>query len=295
MANVAWIGLGVMGAPMAGHLSSRGLHSVTAFNRTPSKAESWRAAGNNRSTAPTPYEAADGADFVFCCAGNDSDVRSITTGESGAFRAMKPGAIFIDHTTTSAELARDLASQAQKLDIFYIDCPVSGGEAGAKAGTLTVMAGGDESACRRAEPVVACFAKQFTRMGASGSGQLAKMCNQIAVAGVVQGLAEAIHFAECAGLDIAALMATITKGAAQSWQMENRWQTMHARQFDFGFAVDWMRKDLGICLDEAARNGAELPATAVIDGFYAGLQKSGAGRFDTSSLILRLGSRSKTS
>ena len=289
MAKVAWLGLGVMGFPMAGHLSIRGGHQVTVFNRTAVKAAAWVAAHGQGSAAPTPADAAADADFVFCCVGNDDDLRSVTTGPAGAFGAMKPGATFIDHTTASATIARELASAAAAKGMAFLDCPVSGGEAGAKAGTLTVMAGGDEKAFAVAEPLIKNYARMIRRMGPSGAGQLAKMANQIAVAGVVQGLAEAIHFAECAGLDIEALIGTISQGAAQSWQMQNRWQTMHARQFDFGFAVDWMRKDLAICRNEAASNGAELPMVALVDKFYTEIQELGGNRWDTSSLIARLG------
>ncbi|ADJ23661.1 3-hydroxyisobutyrate dehydrogenase [Hyphomicrobium denitrificans ATCC 51888] len=291
MAKVAWLGLGVMGYPMAGHLKTRGGHDVVVYNRSAEKAAKWREQFGGE-TASTPAEAARDCDAVFACVGNDDDVRSVTTGPDGAFQAMKPGAIFIDHTTASAQLARELASAAEARGLHFLDCPVSGGQSGAEAGALTVMAGGDEAAYARAEPLIAAFARSVRRMGPSGSGQLAKMCNQIAVAGVVQGLAEAIYFAEHAGLDIEALIATISKGAAQSWQMENRWKTMHAREFDFGFAVDWMRKDLGICLSEAASNGAELPATRLIDSFYAQIAADGGGRWDTSSLIARLDPKS---
>jgi 3-hydroxyisobutyrate dehydrogenase len=282
-----------MGYPMAGHLKTRGGHDVIVYNRSAQKAEKWRQQFGGE-TASTPAEAACDCEVVFACVGNDDDVRSITTGPQGAFQSMRPGAIFVDHTTASAQLARELSEAADARGLYFLDCPVSGGQSGAEAGALTVMAGGDEAAYARAEPLIKAFARGARRMGPSGSGQLAKMANQIAVAGVVQGLAEAIHFAECAGLDVEALIATISKGAAQSWQMENRWKTMHAREFDFGFAVDWMRKDLGICLDEAASNGAELPATRLIDSFYADVQAVGGNRWDTSSLIARLGPKSKT-
>jgi 3-hydroxyisobutyrate dehydrogenase len=276
-----------MGYPMAGHLKTRGDHDVVVYNRSPEKAERWRRQFGGE-TASTPAEAARDCDVVFACVGNDDDVRSVTTGPDGAFQSMRPGAIFVDHTTASARLARELSESADIHGLHFLDCPVSGGQSGAEAGALTVMAGGDEAAYARAEPFITAFARSVRRMGPSGSGQLAKMANQIAVAGVVQGLAEAIHFAECAGLDVEALIATISKGAAQSWQMENRWKTMHAREFDFGFAVDWMRKDLGICLDEAESNGAELPSTHLIDSFYGDVQALGGGRWDTSSLIARL-------
>jgi 3-hydroxyisobutyrate dehydrogenase len=290
MASVAWIGLGIMGYPMAGHLKVRGGHDVTVYNRSAAKAAKWAAEFGGK-TAPTPAEAARNCDAVFACVGNDDDLRSVTVGPNGAFQTMRKGALFIDHTTTSACVARELAAAASERGIFFLDCPVSGGHAGAEGGTLTVMAGGDEAAFQRAEPLIKGFARAVQRMGPPGSGQLAKMANQIAVAGVVQGLAEAIYFAECAGLDIEALIATISKGAAQSWQMENRWRTMHAREFNFGFAVDWMRKDLGICLDEATSNGADLPTARLINDFYAEVQALGGGRWDTSGLIARLGAR----
>jgi 3-hydroxyisobutyrate dehydrogenase len=290
MANVAWLGLGVMGYPMAGHLKIRGGNDVRVYNRSPGKAERWCAefAGH---TAATPAEAARDCDAVFACVGNDDDVRAVTIGPGGAFETMRPGSLFIDHTTTSANVARELAEAARARGLFFLDCPVSGGQAGAESGALTVMAGGDEAAYARAEPLIENYARKVRRMGPPGSGQLAKMANQIAVAGIVQSLSEAIHFGERAGLDIEALIATISKGAAQSWQMENRWQSMHARKFDFGFAVDWMRKDLGICLGEAAANGAELPITRIINDFYGEVQTRGGNRWDTSSLITRLGAK----
>jgi 3-hydroxyisobutyrate dehydrogenase len=275
---------------MAGHLKVRGGHDVVVYNRSPAKAQKWREAFGG-ATAATPGEAARDCDAVFACVGNDDDLRGITLGPDGAFGGMNRGALFIDHTTASARIARELSTAAQGLGLAFLDCPVSGGQAGAEAGTLTVMAGGDEKAFETAEPLIRSYARSVRRMGASGSGQLSKMANQIAVAGVIQGLAEAIHFAECAGLDIAALIDTISKGAAQSWQMENRWRTMHERRFDFGFAVDWMRKDLAICFEEAARNGADLTASRLIDGFYADVQAVGGGRWDTSSLIARLGGK----
>lgn len=287
MAKIAWLGLGVMGFPMAGHLKVKGGHDVTVYNRSPEKAEKWVATFAGRS-APTPAKAAEDCDFVFACVGNDDDLRSVTAGANGAFEGMKPGAIFVDHTTASASVARELAATAKSRNLDFLDCPVSGGQAGAENGVLTVMAGGDAAAFAKAEPVIAAFARTIRHMGPSGAGQLAKMANQIAVAGVVQGLAEAIHFAEHAGLDIEALIATISKGAAQSWQMENRWKTMHAREFNFGFAVDWMRKDLAICFEEAAANGAQLPVTRMIDTYYADVQALGGNRWDTSSLIARL-------
>ncbi len=289
MASVAWIGLGVMGAPMARHLCERGGYRVTVYNRTAAKAEAWLAVHGQGRVAPTPAEAARGADFVFSCVGNDEDLRSVAMGEHGAFAAMKPGAVFIDHTTASADVARQLAAAAHAKNIAFLDCPVSGGQAGAEAGTLTVMAGGDQAAFDKAAPVIAHYARTVRRIGPSGAGQLTKMVNQIAIAGLIQGLSEAIHFAEQAGLDLDAVQATISKGAAQSWQMDNRWATMHARAFEFGFAVDWMRKDLAICQAEAERNGAHLPVARMVDQFYAEIQSKGGQRWDTSSLISRLG------
>jgi 3-hydroxyisobutyrate dehydrogenase len=288
MANVAFLGLGVMGYPMAGHLAKRGGHALNVYNRTTAKAEAWVAANGGGRVALTPGDAAKGAEFVFCCVGNDDDLRSVTTGKEGAFAAMAPGTIFIDNTTASADVARELAQAAKTLGFEFLDAPVSGGQAGAENGQLTVMVGGDEAAFVKAQPVIAHFAKMVNRIGPSGAGQLTKMVNQIAIAGLVQGLAEAVHFGQSAGLDIAAVMDTISKGAAQSWQMENRWKSMDTGKFDFGFAVDWMRKDLGIVLDEARRNGASLPVTATVDQFYADVQKMGGKRWDTSSLIARL-------
>ncbi len=288
MANVAFLGLGVMGYPMAGHLAKRGGHSLSVYNRTTAKAEAWVIAHGGGRVALTPADAAKGADFVFCCVGNDDDLRSVTIGADGAFSAMPAGAIFIDNTTASADVARELAAAATARGFAFLDAPVSGGQAGAENGQLTVMVGGDEAAFAKAQPVIAHFAKMVNRIGPSGAGQLTKMVNQIAIAGLVQGLAEAVHFGKSAGLDMAAVMDTISKGAAQSWQMENRWKSMDAEKFDFGFAVDWMRKDLGIVLDEARRNGASLPVTATVDQFYADVQKMGGKRWDTSSLIARL-------
>jgi 3-hydroxyisobutyrate dehydrogenase len=293
MAKVAWIGLGVMGYPMAGHLLTKGGHDVAVYNRTAAKAEAWVEGHSAGAAKATPGAAAEGADFVFSCVGNDDDLRKVTIGPDGAFATMRKGAIFIDHTTASADVARELAVEAAKRGLSFIDAPVSGGQAGAEAGQLTVMCGGDEQAFRTAEPVIRAFAKAVRRLGPAGSGQLAKMVNQIAIAGLLQGLAEAIAFAENAGLDVAAVIDTISKGAAQSWQMENRWQTMHERRFDFGFAVDWMRKDLGICLAEAERNGSALPVTEIVDRFYGDVQDRGGNRWDTSSLITRLPSSSK--
>jgi 3-hydroxyisobutyrate dehydrogenase len=284
MAKVAFIGLGVMGYPMAGHLKTKGGHEVTVYNRTASKAEKWVAQFGGRA-APTPRQAAEGQDFVMACVGNDNDLREVTLGSDGAFGGIRKGTVFVDHTTASAEIARELHSAAKKGGFDAIDAPVSGGQAGAENGVLTVMCGGDVEPFVRAEMIIAAYARACNLMGAPGSGQLAKMCNQICIAGVVQGLAEALHFAKCAGLDTEKLIATISKGAAQSWQMENRYKTMVDGKFDFGFAVDWMRKDLGICFAEARRNGARLPVTALVDQFYAEVQKMGGKRWDTSSLI----------
>ncbi len=291
MAKVAWIGLGVMGFPMAGHVLKRGGHDLAVYNRTAAKADHWLETNGAGRAAPTPADAAKDADFVFSCVGNDEDLRQITAGPNGAFSTMKPGAIFIDHTTSSAGVARELSALVSAKGLSFLDAPVSGGQAGAENGTLTVMVGGDAAAFSKAEPVIRCFAKMAKHIGPSGAGQLTKMVNQIAIAGLVQGLSEAIHFAEQAGLDVAAVIETISKGAAQSWQMENRWKTMHAREFDFGFAVDWMRKDLGICLDEASRNGAQLPVAKIVDTFYAEIQAHGGRRWDTSSLITRLATK----
>lgn len=286
MAKVAFLGLGVMGAPMAAHLAQKGGHHVTVFNRTRAKADAW-VAKYGGAAAATPAEAAREADAVFACVGNDDDLRLVTTGPDGAFGAMRAGSVFCDHTTTSATVAREVYAAAKARGIGFLDCPVSGGQAGAEAGVLTVMVGGDAADFAKAEPFINCFARMVRLIGPAGAGQLTKMVNQIAVAGVVQGLAEAIRFAECAGLDVAAVIDTISKGAAQSWQMENRWKTMHEREFDFGFAVDWMRKDLGICMDEAQRNGAPLPVTTTIDSYYGDVQARGGARWDTSSLIVR--------
>jgi 3-hydroxyisobutyrate dehydrogenase len=287
MAKVAWLGLGVMGYPMAGHLKVRGGHEVVVYNRTAAKAETWQRQFGGR-VAATPAEAARDCGVVFACVGNDDDLRSVTTSPDGAFQSMRGGAIFIDHTTASAKVARELAAAADKSGFQFLDCPVSGGQAGAEGGVLTVMAGGDEATFATAEPLMKNYARSVRRLGPSGSGQLAKMANQIAIAGLLQGLAESIHFAECAGLDVEALIETISKGAAQSWQMDNRWRTMHERKFDFGFAVDWMRKDLAICLDEAASNGADLTVAQLVDRFYSEVQALGGKRWDTSSLIARL-------
>jgi len=281
MARVAFIGLGVMGFPMAGHLARAG-HEVTVYNRTAAKAEAWAAQHGGRA-APTPAQAAAGAEIVFACVGNDDDLREVTLGPDGAFAAMAPQAIFVDHTTVSAELARELAAQRPN----SLDAPVSGGQAGAENGQLTIMVGGDAAAFAAAEPVMQAYAKRVGRMGAAGSGQLTKMVNQICIAGVLQGLSEALHFAMEAGLDPDAVVDVISKGAAQSWQMENRAHTMVRGEFDFGFAVDWMRKDLGLVLAEASRNGVSLPLTALVDQFYTDVQKMGGRRQDTSSLIRR--------
>jgi 3-hydroxyisobutyrate dehydrogenase len=287
MAKVAFLGLGVMGYPMAGHLDRKGGQEVTVYNRTGAKAEAWAKEYRGR-MAPTPRQAAEGQDFVMACVGNDADLREVALGRAGAFEGMRRGAVFVDHTTASAEIARELHAEAKKRGFDFIDAPVSGGQAGAVNGVLTVMCGGDAEPFGRAEKVIAAYARACTLLGPSGSGQLAKMVNQICIAGLVQGLAEGIHFAKRAGLDIEALIATISKGAAQSWQMENRYKTMAADKFDFGFAVDWMRKDLAICLDEARRNGAHLPVAALVDQFYSQVQKMGGRRWDTSSLIALL-------
>jgi 3-hydroxyisobutyrate dehydrogenase-like beta-hydroxyacid dehydrogenase len=284
--NVAFLGLGVMGYPMAGHLAAAG-HRVTVYNRTAAKAAEW-VGKHGGASAPTPAEAARGADIVFCCVGNDDDLRSVTLGASGAFAGMGPGALFVDHTTASAAVARELAAAAGQKGLRFVDAPVSGGNLGAINGALTVMCGGEESAFAEARPVAMAFAKAMTLLGPSGAGQLAKMVNQIAIAGLVQGLSEAIAFGQKAGLDMKAVLEVIGKGAAQSWQMDNRGPTMIENRFDFGFAVDWMRKDLGMALDEARRNGARLPVTALVDQFYADLQAQGGRRDDTSSLIKRL-------
>ena len=287
MAKVAFVGLGVMGYPMAGHLKVKGGHVVTVYNRTAAKAEKWVAQYGGNS-APTPKAAAAGQDFVMACVGNDNDLRQVMLGEDGIFAGVAKGAVVVDHTTASAAIARELHAEAKKRGFDFVDAPVSGGQAGAENGVLTVMCGGETEAFARAETIIDAYARACNLMGAPGSGQLAKMVNQICIAGVVQGLAEALHFAQKADLDIEKLVATISKGAAQSWQMENRYKTMAAGKFDFGFAVDWMRKDLAICLAEARRNGASLPLTALVDQFYAQVQKMGGRRWDTSSLIALL-------
>ena len=286
MAKVAFLGLGVMGYPMAGHLKAKG-HEVTVYNRSPEKAQKW-VAQHGGVYAPTPAQAAAGQEIVFCCVGNDDDLRSVTTGENGAFAGMGKGAVFVDHTTASANVARELDTAATAAGFGFVDAPVSGGQAGAENGVLTVMCGGDQATYARVEPVIASFARMCKLMGPAGAGQLTKMVNQICIAGLVQGLSEGVHFAKRAGLDVEAMLEVISKGAAGSWQMENRGKTMNADKFDFGFAVDWMRKDLGIVLDEARNNGARLPVTALVDQFYADVQKLGGGRWDTSSLLKRL-------
>ncbi|MFZ4289457.1 NAD(P)-dependent oxidoreductase [Variovorax sp. HJSM1_2] len=288
--KVAFLGLGVMGYPMAGHLALAG-HEVTVYNRTATKSEAWCAEYASTKApkhATTPRQAAMGADIVFCCVGNDDDLRSVTLGADGAFAGMQPGAIFVDHTTASADVARELAAAAANLGLRFVDAPVSGGQAGAQNGALTVMCGGEQAAFDAVAPTAQAFSRAFARMGDSGAGQLAKMVNQICIAGLVQGLSEAVAFGQKAGLDMPQVLDVIGKGAAQSWQMDNRGKTMVADKFDFGFAVDWMRKDLGLVLDEAKRNGARLPVTALVDQFYADVQQMGGQRWDTSSLIKRL-------
>ena len=285
MARIAFIGLGVMGYPMAGHLRKKGGHEVTVFNRTPTRAAQWVAQYSGAS-APTPREAARDADFVFCCVGNDDDVRSVAYGESGALAGMKKGAILVDHTTASAVLARELDAKARELGLGFLDAPVSGGQAGAQNGQLGIMVGGNPATFARAKPVLDLYAKSCALIGPAGSGQLCKMVNQICVAGVIQGLAEGLNFGQRAGLDMEKVLSVISQGAARSWQMESRWKTMCEGKFEgFGFAVDWMRKDLGMCLEEAKRNGARLPVTALLDQYYAGIQARGGSRWDTSSLI----------
>lgn len=286
MAKVAFIGLGTMGYPMAGHLAQAG-HEVCVYNRTESRAQAWTATYGNRS-AGTPAEAAADAEFVFVCVGNDDDLRSVTLGEQGVLAGMSQGAILVDHTTASAEIARELYDQAKARGIGFLDAPVSGGQAGAENGVLSVMTGGDEAVFAQAEPVIDCFAKAIKLMGPAGSGQLTKMVNQICIAGLVQGLSEATHFLKRAGLDGEKVFDVIQHGAAGSWQMANRHKTMLADEYDFGFAVDWMRKDLSLVLDEARRNGSQLPVTALVDQFYADVQGMNGGRWDTSSLLKRL-------
>jgi 3-hydroxyisobutyrate dehydrogenase len=286
MAKVAFLGLGVMGYPMARHLKAKG-HEVTVYNRTTEKAEKWVSENGGR-VGKTPREAAEGQEIVFCCVGNDDDLRQVVVGQGGALEGMKAGGLFVDHTTASAAVARELHAVAKGKGVAFVDAPVSGGQAGAENGVLTVMCGGDEEAYGRAEPVIMSYARACRLLGPVGSGQLTKMINQICIAGLVQGLAEGIHFGKRAGLDIEAVLDVISKGAAGSWQMENRGKTMNQGKYDFGFAVDWMRKDLAICLDEARRNGAQLPVAALVDQFYAEVQKMGGKRWDTSSLLARL-------
>ena len=290
--KVAFLGLGVMGYPMAGHLVKAG-HEVTVYNRTSKRADAWVAEFGGRA-AKTPREAAAGASFVFACVGNDDDVRAVTLGADGAFAGMAKGAILVDHTTASASLARELAEAAKDAGLGFVDAPISGGQAGAENGVLTVMAGGSEADYARAEPVIDAYARAVRLMGPAGSGQLTKMVNQICIAGVVEGLSEGIHFAQRAGLDPAAVIDVISKGAAQSWQMENRYKTMIAGEFNHGFAVDWMRKDLAICLNEARNNGAHLPVAALVDQFYSEVQAMGGNRWDTSSLVARLNKDTKS-
>ena len=287
MAKVAFIGLGVMGFPMAGHLKKKGGHDLTVYNRTASRADEWVKAYGGQSAA-TPAQAARDADFVFTCVGNDDDLRSVTIGGDGAIAAMKSGAVLIDNTTASAEVARELAEAAGTRGVDFIDAPVSGGQAGAENGVLTVMCGGDETVFDKARPVISAYARMVGLMGPVGAGQLTKMINQICIAGIVQGLAEGIHFSKKAGLDIEKVVEVISKGAAGSWQMENRHKTMNVGEYDFGFAVDWMRKDLGMVLAEARRNGSTLPLTALVDQFYGDVQAIGGNRWDTSSLLARL-------
>jgi 3-hydroxyisobutyrate dehydrogenase len=289
--TIAFLGLGVMGFPMAGHLVTRGGHRVAVYNRSPEKARRFAEGFPTATTAATPRLAAEGADIVFACVGNDDDLRQVTIGAEGAFHGMKKGAIFVDHTTASAEVARELHARAKEMGLGFVDAPISGGQAGAEKGALTVMCGGEPADFTAIEPVVAAYARACRLMGPPGSGQLTKMVNQICIAGLVQGLAEALDFATRAGLDGKAVVDLIKNGAAQSWQMENRHETMLAGEFDFGFAVEWMRKDLAICMAEARRNGASLPVTALVDQFYAELERMGGKRWDTSSLIARLGSQ----
>ena len=283
--KLAFLGLGVMGYPMAGHLAKT--HDVTVYNRTAAKAQAW-VAQHGGAMADTPAEAAKGAPIVLSCVGNDDDLRSVTTGQDGAFAGMEPGALFVDHTTVSAQVTAELYDAAKAAGLHFVDAPISGGQAGAENGQLSIMCGGDLDAYDRAEPVMQVYAKLCRRIGDSGAGQMTKMCNQIAIAGLVQGLSEALHFAQKAGLDGAAVVEVISQGAAGSWQMSNRYQTMLGDKWDHGFAVDWMRKDLGICLAAADENGASLPVTALVDQFYKDVQKLGGGRWDTSSLLKRL-------
>ena len=284
MAKVAFLGLGVMGYPMAGHLKKKGGHDVTVYNRSAAKAQQWVQEYGGRSAA-TPREAAAGAELVLMCVGNDNDIRSVVYGEQGALAAMKTGSILVDHTTASADIARELHAKCKAAGVGFVDAPVSGGQAGAVNGQLGIMCGGEDDVFARAKPVLDIYAKSCVQIGGPGAGQLCKMVNQIAIAGLLQGLGEALNFGKKSGLDLEKVISVISKGAAQSWQMENRWKAINEVKFDgFGFAVDWMRKDLGICLEEAKRNGARLPATALIDQFYAQVQARGGGRWDTSSL-----------
>jgi 3-hydroxyisobutyrate dehydrogenase len=288
MAKVAFLGLGVMGFPMAGHLVKKGGHEVTVYNRTAAKAKQWAEKFGGK-TAATPKAAAEGQDFVMCCVGNDNDLRAVTIGPNGAFAGMKKGATFVDHTTASADVARELDAAAKKGGFKFVDAPVSGGQAGAENGVLTVMCGGDEDAYKGAEPIIAgAYSRMCKRLGPAGAGQLTKMVNQICIAGLVQGLSEGIHFAKKSGLSVPDVIDTISKGAAQSWQMENRYKAMNEGKYDFGFAVEWMRKDLSIAIAEARHNGASLPVTALVDQFYSEVEKIGGKRWDTSSLLARL-------
>ncbi|MFM7084255.1 MAG: NAD(P)-dependent oxidoreductase [Hyphomicrobium sp.] len=288
MARIAWIGLGVMGFHMARHLKERGGHDVVVYNRSPKKITAWNEKFPQSQTARSPAEAAKGANFVFACVGNDNDLREITIGTEGAFQSMPSEAIFVDHTTTSATVSRELHQRGREQNLFFIDAPVSGGQVGAEKGQLAIMAGGDVDAFSRVLPYLECYSKIARLIGPSGSGQLTKMVNQIAIAGLLQGLSEAIHFAEGCKLNLAQVIEVISKGAAQSWQMDNRWKTMHERQFNFGFAVDWMLKDLKICLEEASHCGAQLPIATLVRQYYVDIQASGGGSYDTSSLILNL-------
>ena len=284
--NVAFIGLGVMGYPMAGYISKAG-HNVTVFNRTKSKAEKWIGEYKGK-MANTPAEAADGADFIFTCVGNDNDLKEVSLGENGLFNTAKKGSVYIDNSTVSAEISRELYKAAKDKGFDFLDAPISGGQAGAEGGILTVMVGGDEGTFKKAQPVIDCYSQKVTLIGPSGSGQLTKMMNQMCIAGTVQGLSEAINFGINAGLDMDKVMETISKGAAQSWQMENRYRTMTDDKFDYGFAVDWMRKDLAIVIEEAKRNGSPVPITEIVDGYYAKVQEMGGNRWDSSSLIALL-------
>lgn len=286
MARIAFIGLGAMGYPMAGHLASKG-HQVVVYNRTLATAQRWQQEYSGE-VAQTPAEAALNAEFVMCCVGNDDDLRAVTLGTDGAFISMSAGSVFVDHTTASAQVAKQLAAEAQVRGFAFLDAPVSGGQAGAQNGVLTIMVGGEQHVYERVEPILQCYARMQRLMGEAGSGQLTKMVNQICIGGLLQGLSEALHFAQSAGLDAEAAMQVISKGAAQSWQLENRYQTMLAGEFDFGFAVEWMRKDFAIVFDEARRNGASLPVTALVDQLYADVEAMGGARWDTSSLIARL-------